>query len=258
MYNRIDFLQEGGKRMDLMNVNDALNQYKASPPTFNQRVYKTLLTDTSNSILDNWSAAKTSTKANAVSFSITQEAQNAGNIYNQLKQNGSKDAMDGFQKSFVNYAKNGNMSGLSNLVSAGMKMNEQKTFSDYSNMLAASNKISNQLNQPAANQFINESISTYSQLGVSAMNSYVKAANSINSNFNSSTQEGLNSKISAMSNLNNLWKTMREQNASPEQITSQMAEAANNVSQKTNFSELNNYLNNLSNKLKGNMSAGNL
>ncbi|HNY11948.1 MAG TPA: hypothetical protein PKK26_10195 [Candidatus Wallbacteria bacterium] len=202
-------------------------------------------TESLNVIAQKYAAAKTKSTSSTgnVSSVISSEASNLNKVYEQIKQNGNKDALAGFNQAVMNYTKNSDATGLKNFIETGVKAGNDKNMASFVNTLAIANNISKQT-PSSANQFLSEAVNTYSQSGVQSMNDYAKAASSIISKSGANSLQTSSAKASVLGNLTAAWKaTSGQSKVSAAQIKTQLNDISSNVSKLGDLKTVNDYLN---------------
>ncbi len=199
-----------------------------------------------NIVAQKYAAAKASstTATGSVNSVISSEASNLNKVYEQVKQSGNKEAIDGFREAVMGYSKAGDAAGLKNFFETGVKLVNDKNTASLINELAVADKISKQISASSATQFLNQASAAYSQSGLQAMTDYAKAAGHIISGTGTNSLQISSAKAAVLGNLTTLWKAVSAQSGvTTAQIKTQLSDISSNVLKAGDLKAANDYLN---------------
>jgi len=177
---------------------------------------------------------------------ISGRAKDIGTLYNDVKQTGDENAIQGFREAVQNLVGKLDNTDLNNLTDMGKEAVSQGKAGTFTDLLSTFHDLNDKANTSLGMDMVNTASKTYSKYGLDSAASFVDASKHV---LNASYETD-SSRFSTLKQFISAWQDISMQDKSDEQIKNNMSDFANKVSA-TDGSDLETYLSSV-NKAAGN------
>jgi len=172
---------------------------------------------------------------------ISKNSQKAGNIYNEIKKTGNKEAASAFRTSLVSYVSKGDVSGMNNLMKFGTSLVENKKTSMLNDSLTVAEGLNKSGATGVAQRFLSTAATTYNNYGEGSLKDLNSAAGYL-SRIGSSEGTKSGGLASAQSSLSEAFSRIQNLNVTDQEKKNQMGELSKGVQNTKSIEEANSYL----------------